>query len=308
MRNRTIGLAAALLMGTALSTPATADILVDVDIFKSKNVSVSEEIRIRKEITLEAWTPNLVFDGFAEALSIVNQAIQPFILPRPRQPPLIFRNVVTRGPEESPTINQDASISRDARITEAIGGISETTGNKGITSVNQDVGNMSNQANVGSFAFTDEDRHFVNAEASIEQRNNGNRVLWGLNGPIPRELAASAIEINALIRGAINWNLGITHVNQNAGNMNNQANVLAAAVGLPEDPNVQDGEAQVALAEADLGQFTSGNIVFERGVTRSSTMSASVEHNTGIGGVNQSTGNMANQANVAAFAAAISIQ
>jgi hypothetical protein len=111
---------------------------------------------------------------------------------------------------------------------------------------------------------------------------------------------------DALIDTSINDNLGIVHVNQATGNMNNQGNALAIGVSL-----VGDG---VALAEADLGQVNCNNTVFESdsevstepgfGINKTATITDSVINNQGVVGVNQTAGNMANQANVVAIAAA----
>jgi hypothetical protein len=96
-------------------------------------------------------------------------------------------------------------------------------------------------------------------------------------------------------------------VNQATGNNNNQANGLAIAVGLRPGGGV-------AIAEADLGQFNTYNTVLESndaggsdaqvGINKSATITGSVNDNTGVIGVNQTVGNMANQANIVAIAAA----
>jgi len=90
-------------------------------------------------------------------------------------------------------------------------------------------------------------------------------------------------------------NAGVLTINQAAGNMNNQANALSIALSL---------DAGVALSEADLGQFNTGNTVHETNVgtnlegaePKTARITASVNGNSGVVGVNQSSGNMANQA------------
>ena len=64
------------------------------------------------------------------------------------------------------------------------------------------------------------------------------------------------------------------------------------------------------LAEADLSQLTIGNLAFENSVTKTSSIgggpgNGSINNNRGIVGVNQSTGNFGNQANVVSVAAVI---
>jgi hypothetical protein len=64
--------------------------------------------------------------------------------------------------------------------------------------------------------------------------------------------------------------------------------------------------AGVALSEAALGQVNSNpdneangfTAVFEFGVEKTASMTGSLNGNTGVGGVNQAAGNMANQANI----------
>jgi hypothetical protein len=92
--------------------------------------------------------------------------------------------------------------------------------------------------------------------------------------------------------------------------MNNQSNVLALA--FSERPG------GVALAEADLGQFNQTNVSLESdgqhvvgesvvgdgvGVNKTASIIGSINGNTGIVGVNQAAGNMANQANIVSFSA-----
>jgi uncharacterized membrane protein YdcZ (DUF606 family) len=82
-------------------------------------------------------------------------------------------------------------------------------------------------------------------------------------------------------------------VNQNAGNMNNQLNALAMAVGLG---------SKWALSEAALGQSNIGNTIVALNTVKSDTITGSVNDNTGVIGVNQTVGNMNNQASVVSMA------
>ena len=92
------------------------------------------------------------------------------------------------------------------------------------------------------------------------------------------------------------------NVNQATGNMYNQANSLAMAVGF--------GDGGAALASSELGQVNTENVVFESGeegaenpiINKFVEISGSVNGNSGIVGVNQGSGNMGNQANVVSFA------
>jgi len=154
--------------------------------------------------------------------------------------------------------------------------------NEGITSVNQAAGNMNNQGNAVSVAIdvNSDAAGFAEAQASAQQLNTLNRVN-----------SINILFREALIADSVNFNIGIAHVNQSPGNMNNQANAVSFA--LSQAPGV-------ALSEADLGQFNTGNVVTENNVLKTAQISGSVVGNTGMVGVNQSSGNMANQANIVA--------
>jgi len=166
--------------------------------------------------------------------------------------------------------------------------------NHGVWNFNQDVGNMSNQGNVVVVSTLTNLPAFANAQAEADQSNSNNRVreLENPGNPVGAEANKSAS-----INGSINDNVGIVTVNQNVGNMNNQTNGVAVAVGL---------QATVAMSEAALGQVngysltneTQGNRVTEAGVIKQASMANSMNGNIGVGGVNQAAGNMANQANI----------
>ena len=108
---------------------------------------------------------------------------------------------------------------------------------------------------------------------------------------------------NALIDNSVNHNVGVSYVNQATGNNTNQLNELAVAF--------SERDTGVAIAEADLGQFNTGNHVGEGatvasapiGINKNATVTASLNGNTGIFGVNQSVGNNGNQANIVSVAA-----
>lgn len=160
-------------------------------------------------------------------------------------------------------------------------------GNEGVTEVNQDAGNNVNQANVVSIAvdgtfgtgISAGSAAFADAQASAAQFNFDNFVAQEFE---TRD--ASIVE-------SVNDNAGATLVNQNVGNNNNQLNALGVAAA---------DSAWVALSEADLGQFNEDNETdrFSSGVFRSDTLTSSVNGNTGVTAVNQSAGNMNNQATV----------
>lgn len=164
--------------------------------------------------------------------------------------------------------------------------------NSGVFQLNQDVGNMVNQGNVASVAITGSATALTDANAAASQKNrdNNSRTV------VPFDL--ENWNKQALINDSLNTNSGIIHVNQNTGDMNNQLNVSSIAVG--------DGSV-VAMADAELGQFNTGNTVFDQNTQKRDRIIGSVNDNSGIVNVNQSSGKFNNQATVVSFAGSATI-
>jgi hypothetical protein len=169
-------------------------------------------------------------------------------------------------------------------FSQSLGNVS---GNSGITGVNQASGNMNNQANAVSVAVDGSNNHdsrlffggsFAESQAASDQKNERNDYVNKFSTSFS----------NLLVDG----NSGITGVNQASGHMNNQANAVSVAIGV--DP-------AISLSEADLGQVNAWNTVIN--IAGVSLASATVSGNSGITGVNQSSGNMNNQSNVVSVAA-----
>ena len=266
MKSIKYGLATALLAG-AFTSPALADVDLFVIVHKDKDVYIDEDVYIYKDIYIDVYV-DLVLDHDAEAYALAN-----------------VTNVGNFVGRDTPN-----AISADIDRTNTITG--SINDNDGAVQVNQDTGNMVNQANLVSYGLTGDGDAVTTAEASADQFNLGNVVAWG---PVETE-PTDDITISATIATSVNGNEGIVGVNQNAGNMNNQTNAVALAVGLG---NVDD-EGMVALAEADLGQFNAGNFVTEVNSVKTGTISGSVTGNSGITHVNQAVGNNSNQANFVA--------
>ncbi len=89
--------------------------------------------------------------------------------------------------------------------------------NIGIVNVNQSVGNMNNQHNVIALGVS------LNAGVAMSEADLGqeNTIVSAVDFVVNR---------NSQILGSINGNRGIVNVNQTAGVLNNQANVLSIAV------------------------------------------------------------------------------
>jgi hypothetical protein len=257
----------------AMAMPAQASLDLLANITKDKDIFVTERIQIDKNIKIDVKLDNK-YEGAAEADALSNQL---------NENNIVAGNIKVALP---PADKLAYGIKRDALIQNSV------NANKGIVGVNQDVGNMVNQANVVAVALTTSKSAFTNSQAEADQINRNNQVtqLEQLQGdpknPTPDRTAE--------IRDSINFNSGVVGVNQNAGNMNNQLNKLALAVG--------EG-AKVALSEAALGQVNTGNKkVTEVNTVKTDLISGSGSNNSGIVGINQSSGNMNNQASVVSMA------
>ncbi len=185
--------------------------------------------------------------------------------------------------------------------------------NAGIISMNQASGNNSNQGTVVSVAIdanappappppppppglpppppAPNNVGFAHASAAATQSQTRNNID-----------TVNLVYRDATITDSLNQNQGLVYANQSSGNMNNQMNVLSLAYSL--------ASSGVALSEAALGQFNTAGRVGEStqvgstvGINKLSRISNSMNENVGILGVNQSTGNMANQANIVSIAA-----
>jgi len=288
MKKTTTAVAAAVLAG-ALAVPALADVEVLATIDKTKDIVVVETINVTKTVILFAEV-DLELHAAAEAMAIANITNED--------------NTVDRATVNVTSVNDP--ITKNAEIDDSIGG-GTAGGNTGIVGVNQDVGNMVNQANLVAFGLTGDEDAFTDAQAEVDQLNTGNRVLWGLTpGP------ANPISLTASIDHSISGT-GVAGVNQNAGNNNNQTNALAVAAGIDFGPASNEGPVgstppppaltgAVALAESALGQENSLNVVDEVNATKVASLTFSVTNFTGVVGVNQATGNNSNQANVVSAA------
>jgi len=289
----TTGIALAL-AAAGMATPVMADVDVFADIQKTKDITITQNITITKDITIRVAV-TFELDGGAEAQALVN--------------------VVNGGEDDDPGNTVDGQDIPDPvgelpgtpdeyGIHLSASMVDSVNNNTGVWGFNQDVGNMTNQANVVSVAGIDDAvESFAQSQAHVDQANENNTVtelelLRDLQGNPITDFTTPAsqylVNKSAKITDSIKGNTGVINVNQNAGNMNNQTNAVAAAVGIG---------AEFALSEADLGQETSHNHVDEVETVKVSSISGSINGNSGIVNVNQSAGNMNNQGNVVSFAA-----
>jgi hypothetical protein len=229
--------------------------------------------------------------------------------------------VANDAAEASATANQTNQSNRDCgNCAEKLDVIENSSDlNTGLTSINQAAGNDNNQGTLVSAAIdtyvpssptgggtpTDPGTQgFAHAQAEATQVNGGTSV--GDNVALNNDVEAVDLQFRTgTITNSVNSNNGLAFVNQATGNNDNQINELSVA--FSERPS------GVALAEADLGQFNTGNRVGEGddgadpsapiGIHKSAIITASMNDNVGVFGVNQSVGNNGNQANLVSVAA-----
>jgi len=228
--------------------------------------------------------------------------------------------VVNDAAEASATANQTNQSNKDCgNCAEKLDVIDSSSDlNTGLTSINQAAGNDNNQGTLVSAAVdtyvpssggggTTNDpgtgQGFAHAQSEATQVNGGTTA-----GDVALNNDVEAVDLQyrtGTITNSVNSNNGLAFVNQATGNNDNQINELSVA--FSERPS------GVALAEADLGQFNTGNRVGEGddgadpsapiGIHKSDTINASMNDNVGVFGVNQSVGNNGNQANLVSVAA-----
>jgi hypothetical protein len=293
---KTLLLSTALLASAMMfSAPARADVSVDGYAEFEKDIVVWERSFSLYAVGILSF--NIFIDSSAaESISVTNQ--------RNDNQSFFFDPENPDGGEEpflAPPRNNGAYV---ATITDSI------NANSGITQVNQDVGHMVNQANVVSAALN-RTAFFAESHAIVEQQNNGNTVEQ--TGALPGEFGVPEGPIGpnsfALRRAnlidSVNGNSGVTQVNQNSGVANNQVNSVSLALSLGSGTGL--GTTAVAISEADLGQWNVGNRTDETNTIKVSRIVGSINNNGGITSVNQSSGNMNNQATVISFAGASSL-
>jgi hypothetical protein len=116
-------------------------------------------------------------------------------------------------------------------------------------------------------------------------------VTQGMSG---NRIEEQNVRVLALIQDSVQNNVGIVNVNQNAGNVNNQANVRVL--------NILEAARDAGPAIQEMGVWGStkrvDNMVLSDGGERETRISNSLGGTVGILGVNQSAGNLNQQANV----------
>jgi hypothetical protein len=250
--------------GAALfASSASADVFVFGTVNKTVTIDIEETITKNKFVFLDVVITD-VPEKFAESTALYNQ-----------------RNQNNRACENC------------AEKLDTIAG--SIIANVGITSVNQASGNNNNQATVISFSW-DLPETPPGGDPGDDPGNSGFAHAQTAGSQYMLTNVIDTINIvfrDAVMVDSVSANVGITAVNQSAGNINNQANGIAIAVSLSNG---------VALADTALGQFNSGHSVTEVNVSKQVFIGNSVNGNIGITQVNQAAGNLANQSNTVTLA------
>jgi hypothetical protein len=274
----------ALALGLALAGGAAqADVQVTGSLEKDKDIFVTIDVTKTKDVNINVtYDEDLV--SAAEALAISNQV-------NTGNTVSAFEGPIDVDLEDDTT---EFGIRLAARIQDSI------NNNVGLVGVNQDVGNANNQGNtvaVAALVSEESGASFTHSESSAEQINTDNLTQqieqFDVEDPAEVDPIADA-QKRAVLRNSVNENAGIITVNQSAGNMNNQSNNIALAVGIG---------SILALSEADLGQTNSGNLVEEVNTVKLGLIENAVNNNTGVIAGNQTSGNMNNQGNSISFSA-----
>ena len=163
----------------------------------------------------------------------------------------------------------------------AVAHISDSfSGAAGIVSINQSPGNSNNQGNVVSFAYVEaptDTAVMAGGAAEVVNRDNA--------------LEATQTVRSNIIEGAAFQDFhGALQINQSAGSLNNQNNIVCVASG---------AHGVVALSEAALGQQVARNSVQDMGVLKKDVLGGQAFSGaSGLISINQSSGCGNNQTNL----------
>lgn len=161
--------------------------------------------------------------------------------------------------------------------------------NIGIVSINQESGNMNNQANIRVLAITTAGQalQVMDATGVMELRDNY------VQSSGPRETR---------IENSFHNTTGIVGVNQSAGNLNQEANVVALGFGLDMGPDtVVLGNAALAM----VGTEADNTLIEDTTSPRQDVLTDSFTNFRGIAQVNQSSGDMNRLGNVVSVAVTV---
>ena len=151
--------------------------------------------------------------------------------------------------------------------------------NVGIVSINQNSGNLNNQANVRVLNVLEAAQGVGPAIQEMQ--------IWGSTKRTDNTVISDGGERETRIANSFGGTVGIVGVNQSAGSLNQQANVLVLNIGLALDASM------AALADSALGEVNSGNSHTQGAVgSRADVLMDSFQNFRGIAQVAQSSGDV----------------
>lgn len=161
-----------------------------------------------------------------------------------------------------------------AGVTEANSIVNAFSNGSGIIMVNQDSGNFNNQANITAIAIGG------SAEGTLGQLSAARSVTYSDN-----QISVTDAKLENKIENSFNNTAGITSVNQSAGAMNSQANVVVVGIGL------EGGGDLIALSDSMLAVESSNNEVEVEGTFEAkNSVTNSFNGYSGVAQVNQVAG------------------
>ncbi len=169
---------------------------------------------------------------------------------------------------------------RNVMNTDLISG--SVFGNTGILTVNQASGDVNNQANVYAIALVEADSLLQKVSIARSARLTGNTLTTGGGSQENR------------IENSFGGSNGIIGVNQSAGNLNQQANVMVVGIGLVHDTDL------MAVGDTDLGAVSADNNLIKDGpeTAHSDVITGSFTGFRGVAQVSQTSGDLNSVGNV----------
>ncbi len=219
-----------------------------------ENITENEEVNITKEINI-TMNQDIVGESSAESEVIVVEESN--------------GNRLTESDDvESSALIEDGSFE----------------GVKGIIGINQSPGSLNSQGNSVRVSFAKEGTDaLLNSNATVSSSISGNEIT-----------ATGSERSNIIESSAFEAVTGIVSVNQSAGNINVQHNVVSMSIG---------GSPVSAISNIDLGRINgsqlASNVVLEQNVSKIDRIERfAFQGASGIISINQSSGNMNNQMNI----------
>ncbi len=154
-------------------------------------------------------------------------------------------------------------------------------GNQGILMLNQESGNLNSQANVRSLALAGGGGLFQDLDA------------WRLAVLIGNTVTTGGGQRENLIEGSFGGTAGLVGVNQSAGNLNQQANILVMGIGLGRDADL------LSMGDSELQAVSTGNKLIRNGpeAQHTDSISGSFTGFRGIAQLSQTSGDLNNAGN-----------